>query len=576
MKRRDFLQMISTGGAVFSSATILTTTSARAQQESAVAKLGKNELTADVVIAGGGLGGCAAALTALRAGLRVIMTEETDWIGGQITQQGVPMDEHRWIEQFGGTRSYREFRVAIRDYYRRNYPLTETARSRWNLNPGDGSVSRVAHEPRVSLAVLHELFNPYLNSRKLILLLETKVISADVNGDKVTALKVRSLRSGNEIVLRAPYFVDATELGDLLPLTKTEFVMGSESKAETGELHAAEKGDPLNQQAFTVCFAIDYVAGTNNVGDKPRNYELWRDYVPKLTPPWSGKLLSFTYSNPNTLKPRTLPFIDTNTSLGTSSWFRYRRITNKENFTPGFYKGDISIVNWPQNDYLPGPLAGVPEEEAAKHVQGGKELSHALFYWLQTEAPRDDGTGQGYPELSLRGDILGTEDGMAKYPYIREARRIKSEATVKEQHVGRQARAEFTGKSENEVVAEKFKDSVGTGSYNIDLHPSTGGDNYIDIPSLPFQIPLGCLLPVRVNNLIPACKNIGTTHITNGCYRLHPVEWNIGESVGLLVAYALEKKAEPRAIRAKGNLLADFQNRIRAQGVETDWPSGQF
>jgi len=81
-----------------------------------------SEYSADVIIAGGGLGGCAAALAALRNHLRVILTEETDWIGGQLTQQGVPPDEHRWIESFGCTKSYRDLRNAIRDYYRRHYP----------------------------------------------------------------------------------------------------------------------------------------------------------------------------------------------------------------------------------------------------------------------------------------------------------------------------------------------------------------------------------------------------------------------------------------------------------------------
>ena len=80
---------------------------------------------------------------------------------------------------------------------------------------------------------------------------------------------------------------------------------------------------------------------------------------------------------------------------------------------------------------------------------------------------------------------------------------------------------------------------MGVGSYRIDLHPSTGGNNYIDISSLPFQIPLGALIPRRVENLLPACKNLGTTHITNGCYRLHPVEWAIGEAAGALAAYCL-------------------------------------
>src|SRR5215475_13288373 len=81
------------------------------------------EQSTDVVIVGGGVGGCAAALAAARAGCRVILTEETDWIGGQLTQQAVPPDEHPWIESFGATRLYRRFRAGVRSYYRRHYPL---------------------------------------------------------------------------------------------------------------------------------------------------------------------------------------------------------------------------------------------------------------------------------------------------------------------------------------------------------------------------------------------------------------------------------------------------------------------
>ena len=71
------------------------------------------ELAADLVIIGGGLGGCAAALAAARNGLRVILTEETDWIGGQLTAQAVPPDESPWIETFGGTQSYLGLRTRI-------------------------------------------------------------------------------------------------------------------------------------------------------------------------------------------------------------------------------------------------------------------------------------------------------------------------------------------------------------------------------------------------------------------------------------------------------------------------------
>jgi hypothetical protein len=190
---------------------------------------------------------------------------------------------------------------------------------------------------------------------------------------------------------------------------------------------------------------------------------------------------------------------------------------------------------------------------------------------MQTEAPRPDG-GMGWKGLRLRRDITGTDDGLAKYPYIRESRRIAAEFTVEEEHVGTDARMRATGKKRDEVEAERFHDSVGVGSYRIDLHPSSGGDNYIDVSSLPFQIPLGALVPKRVENLIAACKNLGVTHVTNGCYRLHPVEWNIGESAGALAAHAVKTGQRPRRIRNDSKLLAEFQQSLVAQGVELAWP----
>src|SRR6478609_7430225 len=189
-------------------------------------KISAKELRADLVIIGGGLGGCAAALAAARNGLRVIMTEETDWIGGQLTSQAVPPDENPWIETFGGTRSYLEFRRRIRAYYIRNYPLTAEARSKPNLNPGNGWVSRLCHEPRVSLAVLHEMLVPFVSSRRVIVLLRHKPVESEQDRDTVKSVSVRSLETGREIVLRGNFFADATELGDLLPITKTEYVSG--------------------------------------------------------------------------------------------------------------------------------------------------------------------------------------------------------------------------------------------------------------------------------------------------------------------------------------------------------------
>jgi hypothetical protein len=519
------------------------------------------------VIIGGGLGGCAAALAAARNGLRVVITEETDWIGGPLTAQAVPPDENPWIETFGGTRTYLQLRQRIRDYYLRNFPLTAEARATPHLNPGNGSVSRLCHEPRVALAVLEELLAPYVSGRRVVILRRHKAVEASTSADRVTAVRVRHLETGSDRVLEAPWFVDATELGDLLPMTGTEHVLGAESQAGTGEPHAPATAAPANQQSFTCCFAMDHLAGEDHTIERPRDYAFWREFVPQLRPAWPGRLLSWEYSEPISLKPKNAM---TDPEKASGLWI-YRRIADKRLFAEGAYRGDISLVNWPQNDYLLGNLCGGSAEDAARHLAAAKQLSLSLLYWMQTEAPRPDG-GQGWNGLRLRPDIVGTEDGLAKHPYIRESRRIRAVFTVLEQHVSTEFRMKETGASREEVKAAEFKDSVGIGSYRIDLHPSTGGDNYIDISSVPFQIPLGALLPRRVENLLPACKNLGVTHITNGCYRLHPVEWNIGESVGALAAFCSSRQTIPRGVREKASHLKAFQDLLVGQGIPLAWP----
>ncbi len=516
------------------------------------------EKTADLVIIGGSLGGCSAALAALQTGKSVILTEETKWIGGQITNQGVPPDEHPWIESFGATRNYRTFRRKIRDYYFTNYPVKNNQQNNQPFNPGNALVSNISHEPRVALRVLYDLLAPYLSNGKLTLLIEYKIYSAETEKDQVLSLTVNNPLTGNSHLLKGKYFLDATETGEVLPLANVEYVIGAESQEETGEDHAVSgDSEPFNMQAFTYCFAMDYFDGEDHTIEKPVQYEFWKEYQAHF---WPAKQLSWWGLVPHTLKPIEYSFFYEPNRF---SLWNYRRIIDQTNFVPGTFQSDITIVNWPQNDYWLGPVIDVSDEEREKHLFNAKQLSLSLLYWMQTEAPRPDG-GIGYPGLRLRKDILGTEDGLAMYPYIRESRRIKAEFTVKEQHIS----GEIDGKDH----ATFFEDSVGIGCYRLDLHPSTGMNSYIDISAHPFQIPLGSLIPIRVRNLLPASKNIGTTHLTNGCYRLHPVEWNIGEAAGHLASYCIDKNIVPHEVRNNPSFLKDFQSRLIAAGIELEWP----
>lgn len=523
------------------------------------------ELQAEIAIIGGGVGGVACALAAANAGWRVILTEESDWLGGQFTAQATPPDEHGWIESLGCTKTYRKLRNEVRQHYRTVYPLTPAAQAAPYFNPGNGWVSPLCAEPLVFLTILEAWLTKQAARGRLQILTQHRPLSAITDRDNVQAVTLENLRDGGTVCVTARYFVDATELGDLLAFAEVEHVTGAESQTQTGEPHAKPFAQPDNVQAFSLCFALSHDAEADNTINKPRNYEFWRDFVPALSPAWSGPLLSLRGIGPRDGQPvnyKFAPHQEENKAF--AGLWTYRRILHRDNYTAGAYPSDITLVNYPQIDYLRGNLITADYAERARLLADAKELSLSFLYWLQTSAERPDG-GCGWRGLYLRPDVTGTPDGLAKMPYIREARRIQAEFTIKEQHVAAACRpgANF---------AETFADSVGIGSYRIDLHPTTGGDNYLDVASLPFQIPLGALLPVRVENLLPACKNPGTTHITNGCYRLHPVEWNIGEAVGHLLAFCLKHHTTPRQVRHTAALLADFQRELVKRGVELAWP----
>lgn len=521
-------------------------------------------ISTDVAVIGGGLGGVAGALAALRRGLRVVLTDPYPWLGGQLTSQAVPPDEHLWVEQFGVTASYRALREGIRQYYWDHYPLTDRARKDPQLNPGLGRVSRLCHEPRVAVAVIEQLLAPYRSSGRLVVLQPYAPIAVLTEDNTVRTVTLQG--QDGQVVVEARFVLDATETGDLLPLSGTEYRVGAESRAETGEPSAPDEADPQNVQAISWCFAFDHVEGDHTI-DKPAGYEKWRLFQPDF---WGAPLLSFVAPNPRTLVPEERTLLvnpdedrqgDPRFDAGDKDLWQFRRIAARRNFVPGLYASDIVLANWPMLDYLPGSI--IDTSDAASHLAGARELSLSYFYWLQTEAPRPDG-GHGWPGLRLRGDITGTPDGFAQAPYIRESRRILACRTIVEQDLSVALRGD--------ARPVGFEDSVGVGMYRIDLHPSTGGDNYIDVESVPFEIPLGALVPVRTRNLLPAAKNIGTTHISNGAYRLHPVEWNIGEASGELAAFCLEESVAPQAMLAEAGAVRRFQTRLVEAGVEIHWP----
>ncbi|MGY4768388.1 FAD-dependent oxidoreductase [Kribbella sp. CWNU-51] len=197
-------------------------------------------------------------------------------------------------------------------------------------------------EERVAAAVLEEMLAPWRASGRLTVHFEHEPIAAYTGGDEIEAVTLRDLRSREELTVSAAYVVDATELGDLLELAGVEHVVGAESRATTGELHAPDVADPLDQQAFSWCVALEHRRGEDHTIDRPAEYAHWHDHV---APFWPGPQLSWQDVVPVTLERREWRLFEANPErLTPFSLWRYRQILASSNFL-GDAIPDVTVVN---------------------------------------------------------------------------------------------------------------------------------------------------------------------------------------------------------------------------------------
>lgn len=507
----------------------------------------------DAVVIGGSLGGIMAAYALSKVGIHTALVEQYHWIGGQLTSQGVPSDEHDFIEFTGATKTYRDFRENIRAYYRNHPDVIDSLKTKEIFNPGNGWVSKNSSDPRISLKLLNEMLEPFITSGVLTVYTDTVLLGSE--HQLGTVYNVLLSKDSKDFILEAKYFLDATDTGDLLPLTNTAYVTGAESFDDTQEPHAPRIAKPQDMQPITWTAAVGFDKHNKTRIEKPVLYDTFKNYIM----PFNESVLSWYAAGLEQGSKRAFSMFGEGLYQDTPAMFTYRQVIEKNHFKQGV-EASVMLINWPQNDYIMGNIYDDPN--ALYHQYKAKQLTLSLVYWLQNEARRDDGLGFGYPEIYLVPEVLGTKDGLAMAPYIRESRRIKALYTIKEQEISKRYAKQ----------APNYKDSVGIGHYHIDLHMTTETKTYFFDETYPFQIPLGALIPKYTKNLIAACKNIGTTHVTNGCYRLHPVEWNIGESAGYLVAYCIKNNVTPKTIYESNQHLKAYQQLLIEQGILLTWP----
>ncbi|MEM7796830.1 MAG: FAD-dependent oxidoreductase [Cyanobacteria bacterium P01_C01_bin.118] len=521
---------------------------------------------AAVVIIGGSTAAYTTALTILKLKLDVCLVQPQRVVGGQFTAQALPASDdgdllrHRADlmtvdgEDFAISRSQRLFRNRQRQL--------QSVAGRIVDDPGGSWVCPLSTTPVVASTALNEPLLPYLTSGKLTLIPYAEptsvLLASGSDRRRVTGVVCQDTKNNHSFTVHGQVVVEATDLGELLELAQLPSRVGQESRSDTGEAILPEEARPQCQQSFTFDVLVERTHPGRGVPmGAPKEYgrvtwlnvqEFTGDFWVKKNKDWKKR--------------------DFFNSFGI---FRYRRLQRRSLTKNKVSSGDVAVINWgtsghPErgqccgNDYRTGHLIGLSRAEREQQIQRARTRAQAYIHYLQVN---------GTPDLKPRGDLTWTKDGIALEPYIRESRRGIALTTIRHEDVA----ASFFP---DQARARAFDDTVGIGQYHyLDLHGNLV-DGHVspkgkDVIALPFTLPARALVPMDTDGLILSAKSIGTTHITNAAYRMHPVEWAIGEAGGFLAAFSVWTGKHPREIVENQSLLRKLQGFVSRNGVPIVW-----
>ncbi|HQI00507.1 MAG TPA: FAD-dependent oxidoreductase [Deltaproteobacteria bacterium] len=148
-------------------------------------------------------------------------------------------------------------------------------------------------------------------------------------------------------------------------------------------------------------------------------------------------------------------------------------------------------------------------------------------------------------------------------PGFEKAYTIQSGTTVCVRET-RRILGEYQLTADDVLEARKHDDVIALGTYPIDEHnPKGKGTMLKPVPAgRAYDIPLRCLIPKGVENLVVAGRCISGTHEANTSYRVMPISMATGHAAGVCAAIAARTFRPPRQVPFK-----DVQKELIRQGA---------
>jgi FAD-dependent oxidoreductase family protein len=129
----------------------------------------------------------------------------------------------------------------------------------------------------------------------------------------------------------------------------------------------------------------------------------------------------------------------------------------------------------------------------------------------------------------------------------------------------RRIRGDYRLTADDVLSARQFDDVIARGSYPVDIHNPKGSGTVLKrLPQgAAYDIPLRCLLPEGIDNLIVAGRCLSGSHEAHSSYRVMPIAMATGQAAGVCAAIATQNDIPPRAAPA-----SDVQAELIRQGAD--------